>query len=123
MGLGPIAAIYRSRLLDHDRVQGLGMRYCVLGRSMRNPLVSLAATWGHVDLLLQQTLHRPILEKERFRGHNIGYTYIYIYMHVVFVRVCLLISKHTRTNTRTKHLRNTLYGAKVKEEGPNTVDQ
>ena len=46
-----------------------------------------------------------------------------IYMHVVFVRVCLLISKHTRTNTRTKHLRNTLYGAKVKEEGPNTVDQ
>jgi hypothetical protein len=95
MGLGPIAAIYRSRLLDHDRVQGLGMRYCVLGRSMRNPLVSLAATWGHVDLLLQQTLHRPILEKERFRGHNIGYTYIYIYARGVCARVFAYKQTHT----------------------------
>ena len=114
MGLGPIAAIYRSRLLDHDRVQGLGVRYYVLGRSMRNPLVPLAATWGHVDLNATQA---HLGERKVPRSQH------WVYMHAVFVRVCLLISKHTRTNTRTKHLRNTLYGAKVKEEGPNTVDQ
>ena len=91
MGLGPIAAIYRSRLLDHDRVQGLGMRYCVLGRSMRNTLVSLAATWGHVDLLLLQTVHRPILEKERFRGHNI----VGIYARGVCARVFAYKQTHT----------------------------
>ena len=95
MGLGPIAAIYRSRLLDHDRVQGLGTRYYVLGRSMRNPLVSLAATWGHVELLLLQTLQRPILEKERFRGHNIAC----IYVRGVCARVFAYTQTHTHAQT------------------------
>ena len=91
MELVPVAQIDRSRLLDHGRGQGLGVRYCVLGRIMRNPLVSLAATWGHVDLLLQQTLHRPILEKERFRGHNI----VGIYVRGVCARVSAYKQTHT----------------------------